>query len=164
MKFKASLNKKDTKGKYIFWDIDGTLAPYRFNGHLSDPNGSDNGMSFSEIEDGIFLKRPPSKFMQKVVNTCGAKQNIVMGHVLCEKEIADKNIWLDKYFPQITDRIFRFVETPKHESIIAYCNEHKINLEDVIFVDDVLKILREAERNGIPAYHISSFLDYEYEN
>lgn len=28
---------KDLENKYVFWDIDGTLAAYRFNGHLSDP-------------------------------------------------------------------------------------------------------------------------------
>ena len=27
--YKESLKKQDTKGKYIFWDIDGTLAAYR---------------------------------------------------------------------------------------------------------------------------------------
>lgn len=36
---------QDLKDKYVFWDIDGTLAPYRFNGHVADPDGTDNGMS-----------------------------------------------------------------------------------------------------------------------
>ena len=30
----------------------------------------------------------------------------------------------------------------------------------VVFVDDVLKDLRKAEKLGIKSYHISSFLDY----
>ena len=34
---KSTLSKEDTKDKYIFWDIDGTLAPYRFNNHVGDP-------------------------------------------------------------------------------------------------------------------------------
>ena len=54
------------RDKYVFWDIDGTLAPYRFNDHVSDPDGTDNGMSLREIEDGIFLTREPSKQMQKL--------------------------------------------------------------------------------------------------
>lgn len=45
------------RDKYVFWDIDGTLAPYRFNDHVSDPDGTDNGMSLREIEDDIFLTR-----------------------------------------------------------------------------------------------------------
>lgn len=36
------------RNKYIFWDIDGTLVEYRFNGHVSDPEGTDNGMSLKE--------------------------------------------------------------------------------------------------------------------
>lgn len=44
------------RNKYIFWDIDGTLAEYRFNGHVSDPEGTDNGMSLKEIEDGFFSR------------------------------------------------------------------------------------------------------------
>ncbi len=43
---KAMLTKSETKNKYMFWDIDGTLAPYRFNGHLCDPDGSKYGLSF----------------------------------------------------------------------------------------------------------------------
>lgn len=45
---------QDLKDKYVFWDIDGTLAPYRFNGHVADPDGTDNGMSLKEIEDDVF--------------------------------------------------------------------------------------------------------------
>ena len=48
--------------------------------HASDPDGTDNGMSLREIEGGIFLTRQPSKYMQEVVNTCGAKKHIIMGH------------------------------------------------------------------------------------
>lgn len=30
----GSIRKSDLEGKYVFWDIDGTLAPYRFNDHV----------------------------------------------------------------------------------------------------------------------------------
>lgn len=49
------ITKKDLENKYIFWDIDGTLAAYRFNGHVADPEGTDNGMSIKEIDNDIFL-------------------------------------------------------------------------------------------------------------
>lgn len=35
-------------------------------------------------------------------------------------------------------------------------------MKDVVYVDDVLVFLREAERKGIKSYHISSFLDWDY--
>jgi hypothetical protein len=160
---KESISKKETSGKYIFWDIDGTLAPYRFNGHVADPNGTKNGMSDEEIEEGIFLKRKPSKHMQKVVNECKAKENIIMGHCHLQKEIDDKNIWLDKYYPNIKERLLTFDNIPKYKSIINYCNENNILLKDIIFVDDVLEYLKEAEKNQIESWHVSSFFDWEYQ-
>lgn len=43
--YNGSISIKDTMGKIIFWDLDGTLAPYRFNGHVADPDGANTGMS-----------------------------------------------------------------------------------------------------------------------
>ena len=50
----GSVEKSDLENKYIFWDIDGTLAPYRFNDHVADLDGTCNGMSLHEIEEHIF--------------------------------------------------------------------------------------------------------------
>lgn len=46
--------------------------------------------------------------------------------------------------------------------------DHDISLQDVVFVDDVfvddvIPFLREAERKGIKSFHISSFLDWDFE-
>ena len=38
-----------------------------------------------------------------------------------------------------------------------------INSGREIYVDDVISFLREAERKGIKSYHISSFLDWDYQ-
>ncbi len=162
--YKESLKKQDTKGKYIFWDIDGTLAAYRYNGHVGDPDGTNNGMSLSEINQGIFLNRKPSRFMQNVVKTAGAKQNIIMSHAQNDREIKDKTLWVERHYPMMSEKLITYENIPKYETIIKFCNENKIDLKDVIFVDDVLRILRETERHGIPSYHISSFLDWEYED
>lgn len=151
------------RNKYIFWDIDGTLAEYRFNGHVSDPEGTDNGMSLKEIEDGVFLKRKPSCHMQMVLSTCGAKQNIVMGHCQVQKEMDDKQLWLDKYYPSITERLLVSEDKSKADTILQYCKDHDISLQDVVFVDDTIPFLREAERKGIKSFHISSFLDWDFE-
>ena len=160
---KSTLTKADTKDKYIFWDIDGTLAPYRFNNHVGDPEGTNSGMSLQEIEDGIFLERKPSKHMQKVIEECGAKENIIMSHCINEKEKNDKEKWLDIYYPSITKRVFPIYENEsKADTILEYCKNNNISLDEVIFVDDVITILREAEKKGINAWHISSFLDWNY--
>ena len=158
-----SITKNETRNKYVFWDLDGTLAPYRFNNHVSDPNGTENGMSEQEIENGIFFERKPSKHMQQVLKTCMAKKNIIVGHCLNQKEINDKEKWLDKYYSDIKERIWVPMKNSKVEYILNYCNENGILLSDVIFVDDVIKFLREAEHNKIESWHISSFLDWNYQ-
>lgn len=38
----GSVRQSDLENKYVFWDIDGTLAPYRFNDHVSDPEGTND--------------------------------------------------------------------------------------------------------------------------
>lgn len=156
----GSATVKDTKGKYVFWDIDGTLAPFRFNNHISSPDGTDLAISMQEIEDGVFYDRMPSRHMQCVLASCMSKANIVMGHKLNDKERADKHRWLDKHFPDIAERLIVDCSQSKADCIIAYCKEHNIPLSEVVFVDDVVPFIFEAERKGIKSYHISSFLDW----
>lgn len=160
----GSVRKSDLEGKYVFWDIDGTLAPYRFNDHVSDPEGTNNGMSLKEISEHIFLTRKPSQHMRKVVYSCGARRNFIMGHCQVQQEMDDKQLWLDKHFSIIRrqDRILTFENISKADSIVEYCARRRIDLKDVVYVDDVLVFLREAERKGIKSYHISSFLDWDY--
>lgn len=160
----GSVRKSDLENKYVFWDIDGTLAPYRFNDHVSDPEGTNNGMSLKEISEHIFLTRKPSQHMMKVVYSCGARRNFIMGHCQVQQEMDDKQLWLDKHFPIIKrqDRILTYENISKADSIVEYCAVHRIDLKDVVYVDDMLSFLREAERKGIKSYHISSFLDWDY--
>ena len=159
-----SVRKSNLENKYVFWDIDGTLAPYRFNNHVSDPEGTNNGMSLKEISEHIFLTRKTSQQMMRVVYSCGARRNVIMGHCQIQQEMDDKQLWLDKHFPIIRrqDRILTFENISKADSIVEYCAGHRIDLKDVVYVDDVLAFLREAERKGIKSYHISSFLDWDY--
>ena len=119
-------------------------------------------MSLKEINDGIFLKRNPSKHMQHIIETCNAKQHI-MGHCQVKKEMEDKQIWLNIHYPMINERLLVYEDKSKADTILQYCKEHNINLKDIVYVDDVISFLREAERKGIKSYHISSFLDWNYQ-
>lgn len=161
--FDGAITIKETHQKVVFWDIDGTLASYRYNNHLSDPNGTNNGQSLEEIQSGVFLRRKPSRFMQKVLKTCQSKQNIIMGHCLNTKEQSDKLLWLSKHYPNMSDILLTYEDKPKYLTILEYCKINNIDLDDVIFVDDVLDFLKLAEKNGITSYHISSFLDWDYQ-
>lgn len=117
-------------------------------------------MSEQEINEGVFLTRKPSKFMQNVVSTCQSKKNIILGHYLTKKEIEDKHIWLNTHFPNILERFFVPTSVSKADIILKYCEQNNINLKDVIFVDDTAAIIKEAEKKGISSWLISSFLDW----
>lgn len=141
--------------KYVFWDIDGTLAPFRFT-----KNGVD-GLSLDKADDDFFLTREPSAFMQKVVATSFAREHIIVSHYNYDKEKSDKLVWLNEHFPMMQQRILLPSNLSKADMILSYCRARTIPLEDVVFVDDVIPYLQEAERKGIKSYHISSFLDWE---
>lgn len=157
--FKCSVTPEDTHGKYIFWDIDGTLAPYRFDGKVGDvPGFFDSYCPF--IEDGFLRDRHPSKFMQKLLPECNAKQHIVCGHYRHTKEITDKQFWISHNYPYIHKQLYVYVDNSKADAILEYCSKRGISLSGVMFVDDVLPILKEAESKGIESWHISSFMDW----
>ena len=91
-----------------------------------------------------------------------------MGHCQVQKEMDDKQLWLDKYYPSITERLLVSEDKSKADAILKYCMVFDISLQDVVFVDDVfvddvIPFLREAERKGIKSFHISSFLDWDFE-
>lgn len=157
------ISKDDLKDKYVFFDIDGTLAAYRFKDYVGESIVTNNGMNIQDLNDGIFFKRGPSKFMQKVVLDIKdvVREIICLSYCTSDRERIDKNLWLDKYYPMIKNRfIIDFDTDDKIETILKYCSDNNILLDKVVFVDDVLKDLRKAEKLGIKSYHISSFLDY----
>lgn len=45
-----------------------------------------SGMSLKEIKNGIFLGRQTSKHMQRIIEECNSKENIIMSHCMNEKE------------------------------------------------------------------------------
>ena len=60
--------EKDFRDKYVFWNIDGTLASYRFNGHVDAPDRTDNDMSLKEIEDNVFLQNTIAAYAESTYN------------------------------------------------------------------------------------------------
>ena len=150
--------KNDLNGKYVFWDVDGVLTPFRFCDSFFIEK---DGFNKKEKMIDIFQNRAPSKHMQWVISTCGAKENIVLGHVLSPYEVDAKNVFLNNNFPSIKKRIFIPSDNSKADEIIAYCKENSIKITDAVFVDDRHDLLKEAERKGIKSYHISSFLDWK---
>lgn len=161
MKFDLNdfLHPDDFVGKTVFWDIDGTLAAYRFNGHVLHNKGEGEWYK-SCIDGGIFRKRPPSRFMQRIVTDNPAQRHVIVGHYCHQREVDDKRRWIKKHYPRITETLFIEYPQSKAEVIIGFCKAHNISLNDAMFIDDSVSILAEAEQAGIKVWHVSSLFDY----
>lgn len=87
---------KALKNKYIYVDIDGTLAEYRFNNHVSAKDGTTNGQTMEEIENHIFLHSRPLKIVIKTLKRAKKEGIWICGAVISPIEIHDKIKWLDE--------------------------------------------------------------------
>lgn len=93
------MNKRMVKllsGKYIFVDIDGTLAEYRFNNHVSAKDGTTNGMTIKEIEDHVFLYSRPLKTVIQTLKRAKKAGIWICGAIISPVELLDKIVWLEK--------------------------------------------------------------------
>lgn len=182
------MNKKMVKvlkDKYVYVDIDGTLAEYRFNNHVSAKDGTNNGQTLKEIENHIFLRSRPLKSVIKTLKRSKMKKLFVCGAIVHPTELEDKTKWLNKYcsrlnftgkFWFVPDKNWTLFKVyfnssgdqpiiTKHGLIIKGSKNEMWSLlfngefDDVVFIDDRLDYIRFAEESGITAYHISSFIE-----
>ena len=160
------MNFELLKNKTVFIDFDGTLCEYRYFNHLSgksvDPNDKGyGGQSLSELLFKNYDDVRPLKTMQKLLADVNPDKIYILGAIITYNEIKTKLIWLKKHFPFIKESNIIFVAdlNIKAEVLKEYSKKLKINYEDMIFIDDNLGTLREVEEQGIPAYHITSFVE-----
>lgn len=85
---------KALRNKYIYVDIDGTLAEYRFNSHISAKDGTANGQTMKEIENHIFLRSRPLKTVIKILKRAKKKGIWICGAIVSPVELLDKIVWL----------------------------------------------------------------------
>lgn len=85
---------KALKDKDLYLDIDGTLAEYRFNGHLSANDGTINGMTMKEIKDHVFLHSRPLKLVIKTIKKAEPHRIYILGALASPIELVDKISWL----------------------------------------------------------------------
>lgn len=151
------------KGKYVFFDVDGTLSEYRYKDKLYGGRCLDLGcQSLDDLLFGnLFYQARPLKTMQRIVENLDSKKVLVLGTIVTNNEINQKYRWLTENYPNIKrDNIFFVSKTMlKPEVIIEWCNHYNIDIKKVAFVDDRLDVLRKAEELGITAYHPSSFME-----
>ncbi len=149
------------KGKYVFFDIDGTLSEFRYNDKLF----SDDQIGCQSLNDllfgDLFYKARPLKTMQKVISNLDSDKVFILGTVFTSNEARQKYRWLAENFPNIKKENIIFINRAEIKPlvILEYVKHFNWNISDVIFVDDRLDVLREAEVLGIKSYHPSSFVE-----
>lgn len=154
---------KKLKEKYVFFDVDGTLSEYRFNDKLY--SGGCPELGCQSLEDllfsNLFANARPLKNMQNIISQLNSDKVFVLGTIVTNNEINQKYKWLEKNYPNIKKENIIFISSTmmKPNVIIEYAKKLDINLQDTVFVDDRLDVLRKAEELGITAYHPSSFVE-----
>ena len=87
---------KALKDKCVYVDIDGTLAEYRFNNHVSAKDGTTNGQTMEEIENHVFLHSRPLKTVIQTLKRAKTKGIWICGTIISPVELLDKIVWLEE--------------------------------------------------------------------
>lgn len=159
---KNYLKAEDFKDKVVIWDLDGTIAPYRFNGHIMHADIHRNATE-EEVEAGVFYNRIPCKHIQNVMSSIDSKMQVCITQYLLEEEASDKTKWIGEHCPRIDKIILNCMEDKRAIVLEKFCRDNSINKEDVIIIDDDLGHLTETEAAGFESWHVSSLMDF-YEN
>lgn len=151
------------KGKYVFFDVDGTLSEYRFKDKLYEGKCPEFGcQSLQDLLFGdLFYHARPLKTMQKIVEKLDSNKIFILGTIVTNNEVNQKYKWLAENYPNIKKENIIFISSTmlKPEVILEYTKKLNISIEQVVFVDDRLDVLRKAEELEITAYHPSSFTE-----
>lgn len=156
------LTKEDLEGKHVFWDVDGVLAPFRFNDKIWPNENRFKALNQDMVNSGAFYNRAPCKLVQRIIQQSGAKKHLVLGKYVYDGEIAQKKRWLAEFYPEISEYIWVPVHTSKSEFIYEYMCSLNLKPDDMVFIDDTIDELQSAEKGvGVLSVHISSLLNWE---
>lgn len=136
----------------LFLDMDGTIAAYGKNKY--DEYGNKD-FCCSEL----FLHLQPVTSIIEYVRAHWDMKDVYICSAVANSVVWDeKNVWLDKHFPEIPkeNRLFVGNKEYKHVFIKNYCQKMKWDLKDVVLVDDLHDTLHKCEKYGINAVHPSN--------
>lgn len=143
---------------YIFFDIDGVLAPYEFgssNHRVSDDVWNQWLKERVDIYGGL----SKSKILYNFIHEKGTRKVYVCSRAREEEKENKKKFVVNKYgIPE--DHIF-FVDTKEQKLSFLkdFCRDNHIDECDVAIVDDAVDTLDLIADNGdFCTVHVSSFL------
>lgn len=155
------------KNKYVFVDLDGTLCEYRYNNHIGgktvDPNFKHEWSQ--TLEEFLFTETyksvRPLKTMQKILSKLDPEKIYIISALITSHEVFQKIEWLNKHYPFIKKENMIFLADLhlKTEVLQEYAKHLNVPENQIVFIDDTLQYLRDAEACGFNAYHITSFVE-----
>lgn len=149
------------KDKYVFFDVDGTLAEYRYNDRVS--GGNDWGaQTWEELFFGnVFVNNRPLKTMVNLINQLDSNKIFVLGVVTTSHEMHEKYQWFAKYYPSIRKENIIFVadSSLKVIALEQYAKKLNIDKKEIVFIDDKHATIRQTEEAGFKSYHVTSFIE-----
>lgn len=132
--------------KYIFFDIDDTLAEYRYADKLYGSRCGELGCQSLEnlLFGNLFIKARPLKTMQKIISKLDNSRVFIIGTIVTNNEMKQKYEWLKTNYPDIKKDNIIFVSSTmlKPDIILEYAKHYNIEVKDTIL-----------------AYHTSSFTE-----
>lgn len=143
------MNKK----KYLFVDMDGTIATFE---------NKKGGVIVNDFEEiGLFLKKKPIKQVIKKINSKFKKYRIkILSATPNANATIEKQMWLNKHFNiELCDRHFiQWNKEKKVDFLIRFCIKYNVKRKDILIIDDTHDILIECEKAGFKAMHVCTIL------
>lgn len=138
--------------KYIFLDMDGVICSY------ANPKSDKDG-NCDFVNGKLFRYLKPVKHIINFVKEHYNMENVFIC-TACPNSIAwqEKNEWLDEFFPEIPNenRLFCGNKYYKHVFIEHFALKNKMELNDIVLVDDFHDTIKKSIEIGINAIHPSN--------
>ncbi len=149
------------KGKKIFVDFDGTLCEYRYNGHVYGDEDLYGQTRAELLFDDPFFRARPLETTKAFLNNFDFNNIYILGGILTKQEIDQKMKWFKINYPKLKEENVFFITEPikKYEVLQEFCKRTGTKPKDVALIDDTLENLRQAEKVGFFALHITSLVD-----
>lgn len=142
----------------LFVDMDGTLCEFSVEGNILPPDVDWNKAGY------FTLRRPVVPSIEKLISLKHEYPDtivIILTAVPTKIGQEEKLDWIQDYgLDKYTDAVI-FVDYPngnKARMLEYICHQNNYDLDNVLLIDDDLKILFEAQANGIDVMHVSTFI------
>lgn len=150
------------KGNIVFFDFDGVLGTYQATSEKVHIDETEYIKRQVYGEDPFSATMAPAS-MKNIVGQLNPDTTYVLSNMASTFELRNKIKFLNKHYPNIKAENILFVSNDSYKRLIIealYENKYigEYSKQQIILVEDTIKIISDVESEGFKCYHISSFL------